>query len=79
MIVPDPGQPVAGQCWSQRSREAWGLGGGIRGSEVSLGSVSDPSIAQLPPLRTRSVERGAWWPSVPEKRFKEKSAKERKA
>ena len=39
MTVPDPGQPVAGQYWSQSSREARGLDGHSRGSEVSLGSV----------------------------------------
>lgn len=37
--VHDPGQPVAGQCWRQRNREAPRAGWAGRGSEVSLGSV----------------------------------------
>lgn len=56
MIVPDPGQPVAGQCSSQRSREARGLGGGSRGSEVSLGSVSEEGWAVEVCIRSEVCE-----------------------
>lgn len=35
-----------------------------------------PSTAQLPPLRNRSVERGAWWPLILERCLRKVSQRE---